>query len=120
MTYDIMCIYIRNLLKRMEKNFPAVVPIIKKMYCCLPAFHAHGHRDMCKTVYSLALSYGFGFQHGEQVERPWIKMNFAGPATSEMTAGNRHDKLNMTFNFWNLCQRQKQREQYLRIGACLG
>lgn len=108
MHYDVMCIYVRNLLKRLQKHFPDAVPIAEKMLCCLPGFHAYGHRELCQVVYALRLAQGFGLQYGEGVEHPWRKLNQAGPPTSEMMAGHRQDKLTASMNFWNLEKRNKE------------
>ena len=108
MHYDVMCIYIRNLIKRLKKHFPAAVPIAERILCCLPAFHAYGHCELCQVVYAIRYATGFGLQYGEGVEHPWRKLNLAGPPTSEMMAGHRQDKLTASMNFWNLEKRGRE------------
>ena len=107
-TYDVMCMWIRNVLERMSKTFPDAVPHMKKALCCLPSFHAHGHREQCQITYSLPYSEGFGRHHGEGVEPPWAKLGPAGAATCEMMGGHRHDKLDGQVNFFNLEKRENE------------
>ena len=106
--YDVICIYIRHLLERMQDKFPHVVPIVEKMFCYLPAFHAHGHQERCQITYSLRLTQGCGDQHGEGVEPPWSFSNPAGLSTREMMAGHHQDRINALWNFFNQRKREKE------------
>lgn len=108
-TYDVICMFLRNLVSRFRDNFPELVPIVEDLLCCLPKFHSHAHKELCQIVYALCYTAGFGLTHGEGVETPWAELNIAGLPTREMTAGARHDALNDLFNFWN-------REKLEKIG----
>ena len=100
-SYDVFCIYIRNLLARFEKDYPHLVDAVKDLYCYIPTFHAHAHRDQCQVVYGFKYTEHGAEQHGEFVEQPWSFVNIAGLVTREMMHGAREDSLNDLFNFWN-------------------
>ncbi|KAH9858371.1 hypothetical protein C2E23DRAFT_718713 [Lenzites betulinus] len=100
-SYDVVCSYICNILKRFATTHPELVPVVADMKMLLPKLHMHGHKEMCQIVYAFCYARGFGLAHGEGVETPWAELNIAGLSTREMTAGARHDALNSLFNYWN-------------------
>ncbi|RDX44363.1 hypothetical protein OH76DRAFT_1359738 [Lentinus brumalis] len=111
-SYDVLCIYIKQMLERWGVYFPKLVPIIAKMFCCIPLFHIHSHRDLCQAVFSMCYAIGWGLLHMETVEHPWARLNKAAAPLREMTGGACHDAYNDLFNFWN-------REKLERMGECL-
>jgi hypothetical protein len=53
-TYDIACKYFVYLEERFQKNFPHLVPFIKKMRWGVPALHVQGHQDSCTYLFGTA------------------------------------------------------------------
>ncbi len=111
-SYDVLCIYIKQMLERWGVYFPELVPIIAKMLCCISSFHIHSHHDLCQAVFSMCYAISWGLLHMETIEHPWARLNKAAAPLREMTGGARHDAYNDLFNFWN-------REKLERMGERL-
>ncbi|TFY54299.1 hypothetical protein EVJ58_g8946 [Rhodofomes roseus] len=100
-TYDVACIYGKNMRKRFAARFPHLLPLIDRMQLLLPKLHMLAHKELCQILFALCYSWGAGLSHGESVEHPWAEHNQVGLSTREMGPGHRHDALNAIHNYWN-------------------
>ncbi|KAI0669304.1 hypothetical protein C8Q78DRAFT_1070866 [Trametes maxima] len=108
--YDIHCQYIRNLRKRLQKEFevsleeldsivstdlPEIVAGVGKYHLCM-------HKGECRYKHSLHFLPSVGMTDGETLERIWAVTNVIARQTKEMSAGHRHDVLNDHYSDLNL------------------
>lgn len=101
-SYDIMCQWSKNFLKRMAE-FPVEMQINPDIVVdvAIPTWHINGHGDNCKNNFSLSYMPGAGRTCGEDVETTWAHTNALGPSVREMGPGARHETLNDHWNGWN-------------------
>ena len=104
MTYDIACQYLKNLSRRLSKNFPQqhqLLELLNRTTFAVPKLHVAGHKYDCQYRYSLNYIDGAGRMAGELIETAWAEANNIGPSTREMNPGHRHDVLNDFYGDWN-------------------
>ncbi|KAJ7027247.1 hypothetical protein C8F04DRAFT_965417, partial [Mycena alexandri] len=102
-SYDIVCVWSKYLKDRMEK-MPALVRldlIMKLFRFVIPKLHIHGHKILCRLLFSLNLIRGSGQLDGEGIERPWASIGALGSSTREMGPGARHEVLDKQWSAWN-------------------
>ncbi|KAJ7024743.1 hypothetical protein C8F04DRAFT_968613 [Mycena alexandri] len=102
-SYDIACVWFKLLKTRMEK-MPALVRfdvVMKLMRFVIPKLHIHGHKLLCRLLFSLNLTRGVGQLDGEGIERPWASIGGLASSTREMGPGARHGVLDAQWSSWN-------------------
>ena len=109
-TYDVICSYVRNIIKRFEAFHPSQAGIVRRLKMLLPKMHMHAHKSLCQVVYAICYAKGFGLMHGDGIETIWSELNSAGLSTREMTAGACHDALCSLFSYWNWQKIEKMRK----------
>src|SRR5258707_1056099 len=91
-SYDIICRWIINFLRRMN-SYSESLRIPKDKFvleCFIPKFHLPAHGSGCHTKYSFNYRPGVGRTHGENIESGWAHTNPAAISTREMGSGARH------------------------------
>lgn len=101
LSYDIYCSYHINLEKRFAKNFPKMLPIVKKMRGAIPKLHIKNHVEACQYRWAFNFLPYSGETVGEMIEGSHSEQNGAAASTKEMNAGHRHDSLDGIINYWN-------------------
>ncbi|KAE9384315.1 hypothetical protein BT96DRAFT_1008199 [Gymnopus androsaceus JB14] len=101
LSYDCMCQYCVNLVKRFTRNFPDLKHIAERVRCSIPALHIEGHKDRCKYEFHSAYIPGAGHFHGEGIETPWAELNQVGAATRQMNHGHRMGVITAHYTYWN-------------------
>ncbi|KAJ7019902.1 hypothetical protein C8F04DRAFT_1275729 [Mycena alexandri] len=113
-SYDIVCIW-SKLLKDRMKNMPPLVRldlVMKLFRFVIPKLHIHGHKLLCRLLFSLNLTRVSGQLDGEGIERPWASIGALGSSTREMGPGTRHEVLDSHWSAWNW-------QKLVRIAATL-
>lgn len=100
-TYDIACEYFIHIEERFQKNFPDLVPMIKRMRWGVPALHVQGHQDSCTYLFGTAYMECVGHFHGETAEQYWPEANQLGPHVRQMNNGHRQDTMINHHGDWN-------------------
>ncbi|KAJ7138606.1 hypothetical protein C8R46DRAFT_1321618, partial [Mycena filopes] len=100
-TYDIACEYFIHLEERFEKQFPELLPMIKRMRWGVPALHVQGHQDSCTYLFGTAYMECVGHFHGETAEQYWPEANQLGPHVRQMNNGHRQDTMINHHGDWN-------------------
>ena len=102
-SYDIVCQWHRNLLKRIG-NLPIELQKDIHKYVLefvIPKFHISAHGPKCQSVHSLNVRRHMARTDGENIERGWAWMNPASLSTREMGPGARRDTLDCQWSAWN-------------------
>lgn len=102
-SYDIVCQWHINLLKRLA-DLPEDIRVkIDKFIIkfVIPKFHISAHGDKCQSIFSLNLRRRMARTDGENIERGWAYMNPASLSTREMGPGARRDTLDCQWSGWN-------------------
>jgi hypothetical protein len=103
-SYDIVCQWSRNLLKRL-KQYPSFMQIspekIRNAKFVLPKFHIFNHGLRCQLQYSLNYLKYSARMNGEDPERWWAHINPISMSTREMGSGSRTDTINDHARAWN-------------------
>ena len=101
-SYDVVCRWWINLLRRME-NYSEELQILARFILefFIPKFHLPAHGLSCHTRYSFNYRPGVGRTHGENIESGWAHTNPAAISTREMGAGARHSALDGHWGGWN-------------------
>ncbi|KIJ31208.1 hypothetical protein M422DRAFT_186299 [Sphaerobolus stellatus SS14] len=113
-SYDISCVWIKNLKSRIEK-LPEPLRESAQSYTIrplIPKFHLAAHVISCQSPFSWHLLPGCAEADGEEIERVWSVHNDVGRCTKEMAPGHRWDILDAFFGDWNW-------RKYLRIRKCM-
>ena len=103
LTYDIVCQYHKNLLKRMQE-FPSHMQLpeqtASQLQFAIPKKHwpCHGPNH---SKYSLNYMPKCGRTYGEGVESGWSHMNPVAASTKEMAPSARIETINMHWSAWN-------------------
>lgn len=102
--YDINCQYIKNYFRRIRDQFSVekqqAFKSIKsadmppKVVAGIGKYHAPMHTADCRPFHSLNNLPGAADSFGENAEQKWADIEGITRATKEMSAGNRHDKIN--------------------------
>ncbi|KAJ7198761.1 hypothetical protein GGX14DRAFT_573205 [Mycena pura] len=102
-SYDIVCQWWRNLLKRIANLPPAVrlTLTLALLRFVIPKMHIHSHTTKCQLMFSLNLTPGSAQTDGEGIERPWAHIGGVASSIREMGPGSREDVLNCHWSFWN-------------------
>lgn len=102
-SYDIVCQWHRNLLKRISDLPDDLQVDIDKFVLefVIPKFHITAHGPKCQSMYSLNILRGMARTDGENIERGWAWMNPASLSTREMGPGARRDTLDCQWSAWN-------------------
>ncbi|KAL0062951.1 hypothetical protein AAF712_010172 [Marasmius tenuissimus] len=111
-SYDLWCIWIKNFLKRLEKNGEffndkELLNLLELVVGAIPQGHIDGHGDDCKKKYHYAYTKFVAMTIGELVETPWAVEKLTGASTQHMNDGHRHDTLDDFHVFWNWLKVQK-------------
>ena len=113
-SYDIVCQWSRNLLKRM-KQYPSFMQIDPKRILAakfvLPKFHIFNHGLSCQLRYSLNYLKYSARMNGEDPERWWAHINPISMSTREMGLGSRTDTIDDHARAWNW-------RKITNLGAC--
>ncbi|KAL1658224.1 hypothetical protein GGF50DRAFT_67680 [Schizophyllum commune] len=90
-SYDIACIFDKNLKARIEALPDELQTRIAELVFSffVPNFHLPAHRAPCHAPYSFHFGPGVGRTHGETVEENWFMMNKAAAQTKPMGPGTR-------------------------------
>ncbi|KAJ7711496.1 hypothetical protein B0H16DRAFT_1745106 [Mycena metata] len=102
-SYDIVCIWMKTLKKRMAE-LPALVRltvILELFKFVIPKMHIHAHTLACQLLYSLNLILGSAQTDGEGVERPWANIGGVASSTCDMAPGARAGVLDFQWSAWN-------------------
>jgi len=103
-SYDIVCQWSRNLLKRM-KQYPSFMQIgtdrIRNAKFVLPKFHIFNHGLKCQLQYSLNYLKYSAWMNGEDPERWWAHINPISMSTQEMGSGSQTDTIDDHTRAWN-------------------
>jgi hypothetical protein len=103
-SYDIVCQWSRNLLKRI-KQYPSFMRIspdrIRAAKFVLPKFHIFNHGLKCQLQYSLNYLKHSARMNGEDPERWWAHINPISMSTREMGSGSRTDTIDDHARAWN-------------------
>lgn len=100
-SYDIMCQWYRNLLKR-NANLPELLRRLDfVLRYVIPKFHISAHGPKCQTIFSFNFLPFMARTDGENIERGWAWMNPVSLSTREMGPGARHDTLDCQWSAWN-------------------
>lgn len=100
-SYDIMCQWYRNLLKR-NANLPELLRRLDfVLRYVIPKFHISAHGPKCQTIFSFNFLPFMARTDGENIERGWAWMNPVSLSTQEMGPGARHDTLDCQWSAWN-------------------
>jgi hypothetical protein len=114
-SYDIVCQWSRNLLKRL-KQYPSFMHIsperIRNAKLVLPKFHINNHGLSCQLQYSLNYLKYSGRMNGEDPERWWSHINPISMSTREMGSGSRTDTVDDHARAWNW-------RKLTNLGMCL-
>ncbi|KAF7342850.1 CxC2 domain-containing protein [Mycena sanguinolenta] len=102
-SYDIVCQWRKDLVKRMGELPPLVrfTIVLELFRFVIPKMHIKGHKLDCQEEYSLNLVPGSGQTDGEGIERPWASIGAIATSTRVSGPGARHDALDDHWNFWN-------------------
>ncbi|KAK1226180.1 hypothetical protein PQX77_010857 [Marasmius sp. AFHP31] len=111
-SYDLWCIWIKNFLKRLEKNSEFfndkdLLELLESVVGAIPQGHIDGHGDDCKKKYHYAYTKFVAMTIGELVETPWAVEKMTAAMTRQMNDGHRHDILDDFHGFWNWLKVQK-------------
>ncbi|KZP28679.1 hypothetical protein FIBSPDRAFT_728847 [Athelia psychrophila] len=104
-SYDIVCQWSRNLVRRVETlplHMQVDPNILNEAKKTLPKFHEFNHGYNCQAEYSLNITRHAGRMNGEDPERWWSYVNPASMSTKEMGEGSREDTLDdfaRSYNF---------------------
>jgi hypothetical protein len=113
-SYDIVCQWSRNLLKRI-KQYPSFMQIDPKRILSakfvLPKFHIFNHGLSCQLRYSLNFLKYSARMNGEDPERWWAHINPISMSTREMGSGSRTDTIDDHARAWNW-------RKITNLGAC--
>ena len=110
LSYDIICQYSKNLVRRMSEidgDTPFVqVGAEKLMYdihttFAVPKFHNPGHKPLCQQWFNLAFQLYTGQTDGEASERAWAGLNRAAASIREMGPGHMRDTIDFYCGTWN-------------------
>lgn len=103
-SYDIVCQWSRNLLKRV-KQFPSymqhVGDRIRTATFVLPKFHIYNHGISCQLRYSLNYLLHSAQMNGKDPERWWAHINPVSMSTREMGPGSRTNTIDDHALAWN-------------------
>lgn len=99
-SYDIVCLWARNLLSRSSLYPPNMIPFLEFVYL-VPKFHLPAHVPICQVNYSFNFTPLVGRTDGEAPERGWAAMNAVANSTKEMGPGSRRDTLDDHFGDYN-------------------
>ncbi len=93
-SYDIVCQWSINILRRLEKYGPelrerAGDPDQRYYQWLIPKFHLPAHIEACNILYSFNLTPYVGQTDGEAPERGWSNINPLATSTQEMGPGAR-------------------------------
>jgi hypothetical protein len=100
-SYDISCHYWRHVEDRFAKNFPDLLPAIRRIRWLIPLVHVQNHKENCVYCFSSAYMSNAGHFHGETAEHYWAELNQLGPQTRQMNNGHRQDTLIDHHGDWN-------------------
>lgn len=90
-TYDIFCKIRTNNGNKVDSGF-------------IPEMHSYNHNDACQSRCSPKRMLGIGVEDGEDCERFWSFINYAGSYTSVMRNENRTDVLSIICEAYNECR----------------
>ena len=103
-SYDIVCQWSRNFLRRVGQ-FPLwmqpPVQLLNTITYVIPKFHIYGHGSKCRTQFSLNYIQHSARTNGEEPERWWAHINPVSMSTREMGPGARHDTIDDHAAAWN-------------------
>ena len=108
LSYDIICQWVINWLKRWSaNNFPSHLRIEiphGELHYVIPKYHFNGHKEEGHNKYSLNYMPGVGRVCGEQIERTWPKHSEIAGSTTEMGPGSRRDTIvdHLGFTNWRI------------------
>ncbi|KAJ7713790.1 hypothetical protein B0H16DRAFT_1478367 [Mycena metata] len=102
-SYDIVCQWWKELMKRMALLPPLVrcFLILRMIAFVIPKLHIHSHTALCMILYSLNLIPGSSQTDGEGIERPWSNIGGIASSTRIMAPGARHDTIDDHWLHWN-------------------
>jgi hypothetical protein len=100
-SYDSNCSYSVHVIKRFEKFFPDMAPLVRRMRWSVPALHVQGHKETCLYTFATAYMPCVGHFHGETAEHYWPEANQLGPHVRQMNNGHRQDTLIDHHGDWN-------------------
>jgi hypothetical protein len=100
LSYDIVCLWSRNLLARSGIYPPNMIPFLDFLYL-VPKFHLPAHVAKCQANFSFNFMPLVGRTDGEAPERSWAAMNAVANSTKEMGPGSRRDTLDVHFGDYN-------------------
>ena len=102
-TYDIVCAWAVNLIKRYEAMYGDVFDLADdvEMSFAVPKFHLEAHGEDCKCAFNLNNTVGAGRTCGEGIEAGWADTNACALSTREMSAAHRHEVLEDFFQSIN-------------------
>lgn len=104
-SYDIVCQWSRNLVRRVATLPPRMQidpDILNASKKVLPKFHEFNHGYKCQVQYSLNITRHAGRMNCEDPERWWGYSNATSMSTKEMGEGSREDTLDdfaRSYNF---------------------
>ncbi|KAJ7715353.1 hypothetical protein B0H16DRAFT_1339969, partial [Mycena metata] len=104
LTYNIWCQYGIKLLGQVDKLFPSMLSIIKKIHGTIPKMLILNHIERCQLQFNLNWLCYCAFTVGEMIETGWAVHNLAAGSTEEMNAGHRHEsQLELGEDDWYRC-----------------
>lgn len=109
-TYDIVCGYKVNIVKRFAAEFPEFREVVERATYCIPEMHICGHGCGCQDEHTIGHKPGTGRTHGEGVEHLWPHTNAMAASTREMNHGARQDKVIQFLSYWNFSKFRNMRK----------
>ncbi|TEB31109.1 hypothetical protein FA13DRAFT_1754893 [Coprinellus micaceus] len=100
LSYDIACGYLRHIIARFLRKWPALVEAVTRTQGIIPTVHIQNHQDNCMYLFSQVYKSNTGHFHGEMVEQYWVELNQLGPQTRQMNSGHRHHCIIDHNNAW--------------------
>ncbi|KAJ7699828.1 hypothetical protein B0H14DRAFT_2417462 [Mycena olivaceomarginata] len=103
-SYDSLCSFIVNMVKRAKEMFPDEEWLQKVLIDSegqIPADHINGHGPDCQALWQAVYFGCRAHFHGETAEVIWAFLNSLGHSTRQMTGGARHDTMNFVMDTWN-------------------
>ena len=100
-SYDIMCQYCVNLLKRIDENALLSIPEALKLRYVIGLFHIHGHQDTCLARFSPSYTHATRQVDGEIIETLWSILNNISRSTRGMSLVHRAEVLDAHMNYSN-------------------
>lgn len=104
LSYDIVCQWSRNLVKRHSQLPDAMrlpANILSSILYFIPKFHIYGHGEKCQYIFSFNWQKWTARTNGEEPERWWAHINPISMSTKEMSPGGRHNVIDDHTASWN-------------------